>query len=39
MKKTFNNMQTKITIDCYPKRERTFNKKEDEEKGHLSDVV
>ena len=35
-----NNIQTKIIIDCYyPKRERTFNKKEDEEKGHLSDVV
>lgn len=38
MNKTFNNIQKKI-MDCYPKRERTINKKEDEEKGHLSDVV
>lgn len=35
----FNNIRTKISIDFYQKRERTFNKKEDEEKGHLSDVV
>jgi hypothetical protein len=39
MNKIFNNIRTKKNIDCYPKRERTFNKKEDEEKGHLSDVV
>ena len=39
MNKIFNNRRTKIIIDFYPKRERAFNKKEDEEKGHLSDVV